>query len=213
VRTLLHHACSDDDTDDHKAVVESLKHFSLKGSRIAQLNAVDLLERILEPQDTDHWTIGPDARFEAASALEDYGRHYGRMGALRSSVSGYEKIVEEDWTREDNPRRWASTNYQLGEALGSLGSSTDDVDALKQAVMAFRHEQEIVTREENAEGWAQTQSSIAEILMSIGKLQKTIAPLEEALAAIRDCLEITPDDDDYKATLKQIEAAIEELKR
>jgi hypothetical protein len=70
VRTLLHHACSDDDTDDHKAVVESLKHFSLKGSRIAQLNAVDLLERILEPQDTDHWTIGPDARFEAASALD-----------------------------------------------------------------------------------------------------------------------------------------------
>ena len=79
--------------------------------------------------------------------------------------------------------------------------------------MVFRHEQEIVTREENAEGWAQTQSSIAEILMSIGKLQKTIAPLEEVLAAIRDCLEITPDDDDYKATLKQIEAAIEELKR
>jgi hypothetical protein len=48
--------------------------------------------------------------------------------------------------------------------------------------------------------------------MSIGKLQKDLAPLEEALAAIRELLDISPDDDDYQDTLKQIDAAIEELK-
>jgi hypothetical protein len=63
----------DDDTDDHEAVVESLKRFALEGSRIAQLNAVDLLQRILEPQDTDHWALGPSARYDAASAFCNYG--------------------------------------------------------------------------------------------------------------------------------------------
>lgn len=154
MRTLLHHACSDDDTDDHKAVVESLKHFSLKGSRIAQLNAVDLLERILEPQDTDHWTIGPDARFEAASALEDYGRHYGRMGALRSSVSGYEKIVEEDWTREDNPAHWATTQNNLATALSSLGEMANDPKRIEEAVAAYRDALEVYIRENNPASWA-----------------------------------------------------------
>jgi tetratricopeptide (TPR) repeat protein len=100
----------------------------------------------------------------------------------------------------------------LGMALGSLGSQTNDVDLLQQALTAFRNEQEVFTREDNAEGWASTQSFVALTTMHIGTMQKAPGLLEEAISAIKDCLEIDPDNEDYKDTLQQIEAAIEEVK-
>jgi tetratricopeptide (TPR) repeat protein len=144
------------------------------------------------------------------NALSSLGEMANDPKRIEEAVAAYRNALEVR-TRDEMPADWAGTNYRLGRALSNLGSSADNVDALKQAVAAFRNEQEIYTREDDAGGWAVTQSSIAHALLLIGKLQSEQAPLEEALAAINDCIEIAPDDEDYKDTLQQIEAGIDEL--
>jgi hypothetical protein len=76
------------------------------------------------------------------------------MGALRSSVSGYEKIGEEDWTREDNPADWANTQNKLALALSSLGEMANDPKRIEEAVAAYRDALEVYIRENNPASWA-----------------------------------------------------------
>ena len=70
---------------------------------------------------------------------------------------------------------------------------------------------EVRTREEMPAAWARTQNNLAMALKSLGALRKDMAVLAEARAAVLLALEVAPDDENYKDTLQQIDAAIAEL--
>ena len=80
-----------------------------------------LLERILTPQKSDEWQLGPDVRHAAANALRQYAERRGGTGALYSAIAAYRRILAEDWRRERNPMNWASAQNGLAIALQRLG--------------------------------------------------------------------------------------------
>ena len=128
----------DNDAEQHNAVVEELRHFAFEGSRIARLNAEDLLERILKPADSDGWKIGVQPRYRASRSLAAYGEHRRKMVALYAAIKGYRDIAKNDWTQDEDPEHWSIVQNDLGNALFDLGEMEGGTDRYDEALAVLK---------------------------------------------------------------------------
>jgi tetratricopeptide (TPR) repeat protein len=88
------------------------------------------------------------------------------------------------------PLDWATTQNNLGNALGMLGQRESDTARLEEAVAAFRAALEERTRERGPLDWARTQNSLGLALQALGERESGTARLEEAVKAWDLCLTV-----------------------
>jgi tetratricopeptide (TPR) repeat protein len=94
------------------------------------------------------------------------------------------------------PAHWAATQNNLGNALRTLGEragGSAGIDALNQAVAAYRAALEVYTRETMPAHWAATQNNLGAALRTLGERaggSAGIDALDQALAAFRAALEV-----------------------
>ena len=172
--------------EEQLLAVQQLKSFAMRGRG----NARDLLERILQPNRSDSWQLGPDVRYATASALYDYADGHGGMGSLYAAIEGYRAILRSDWKRTSDATDWARTQNNLGTALSSLGELTGSGERLEEAVAAYRAALEVYTRDEMPADWAGMQNNLGTTLSMLGELTGSGERLEEAVAAYRGALEV-----------------------
>ena len=87
------------------------------------------------------------------------------------------------------PLDWATTQNNLGNALGTLGERESGTARLEEAVAAYRAALEERTRERVPLDWATTQNNLGNALATLGERESGTARLEEAVAAYRAALE------------------------
>src|SRR5271157_5574501 len=86
---------------------------------------------------------------------------------LEEAVAAYRAGLEE-FTRERVPLYWATTQNNLGLALGSLGEREGGTAQLEEAVAAYRAALEERTRERVPLDWAHTQNNLGLALLMLG---------------------------------------------
>jgi len=83
---------------------------------------------------------------------------------------------------------WATTQMNLGVALGSLGDGRGDADLLGQAVAAYREALTERTRDRVPLDWAMTQVNLGTALSLLGERKGNADLLDQAVAAYREAL-------------------------
>ena len=145
-----------------------------------------------------------------ASASQDFEKHFARC-AVSIPLAGYRALLQGERTRLMDPGSWARTQDNLGNTLFSLGSLAGDPKRLEEAIAAFLNVLKVLTHEDMPADWAMPQHNLQMTLKSLGALRKDASVLAEAKAAVPLALEIATDDENYKDTLQQIDAAIAAL--
>ncbi|MFT3989046.1 caspase family protein [Aestuariivirga sp.] len=117
-------------------------------------------------------------------ALYDPGGNH-----LAEAVTAYSAALEV-WTREAAPLDWASTQNNLGNAYQVLGKAEagagipEGIDALNNALAAYRAALEIRTRQADPLGWANTQNNMGWTLKYLGEATKNAKRIREGRAAV-----------------------------
>src|SRR5437764_9219486 len=91
-----------------------------------------------------------------------------RAAPLEEAVTAYRDALKER-TRERVPLDWATTQNNLGNALGSLGERESGTARLEEAVTAFRDALKERTRERVPLDWALTQNNLGVALLGLGE--------------------------------------------
>jgi tetratricopeptide (TPR) repeat protein len=86
------------------------------------------------------------------------------------------------------PLDWATTQNNLGNALGYLGGRASGTAKLEEAVIAYQEALKERTRERVPLAWARTQHNLGTALSSLGGGESGTERLEEAVAAYREAL-------------------------
>ncbi|WP_424970596.1 hypothetical protein [Dinoroseobacter sp. S76] len=94
------------------------------------------------------------------------------------------------FTREAFPRRWATTQNNLGADLQTLGERQDAPEAITRAISAYEAALEIRTRHTLPFDWATTQNNLGNALQVIGKRQGDPEALTRAILAYLAALEV-----------------------
>ena len=115
------------------------------------------------------------------------GEEHGDNARLASAIASYKDTLT-IWTRDEVPRRWATTQNNLGEALRVLGERESGTARLAEAVAAYRAALLERTRERVPLDWAMTQNNLGNALSTLGERESGTARLEEAVSAYRAAL-------------------------
>ena len=73
-------------------------------------------------------------RTQQALMLAEFGREFRNNTALEDAISLYETIIVELAPRDERPDDWATTQLQLGNALGLLGQRQRATFMLDRAI-------------------------------------------------------------------------------
>ncbi len=107
---------------------------------------------------------------------------------LAEAVAAYRQALEV-YTRETLPQDWATTQNNLGIALGDQGIRTGGergTQLLAEAVAAYRQALEVCTRETLPPQWAQTHNNLA-------KAYVALEDWPNAAASYTNVLQVYPD--------------------
>jgi len=124
-----------------------------------------------------------------ADALYRQGSEFGDNTALIDSITIWQEISEQDFSRSKVPLDWAMAQNNLGNALATLGGRESGTVRLEAAVAAYRAALEERTRDRVPLDWAQTQNNLGNALWTLGERESGTARLEAAVAAYRAALE------------------------
>ena len=124
---------------------------------------------------------------EKAAAERTMGDERGNNPALAGAIESY-RVGVTLALRTERPLDWATTQNNLGNALGTLGERESGTARLEEAVAAYRDALKEQTRERVPLDWAMTQNNLGTALRTLGARESGTARLEEAVAAYRDAL-------------------------
>ena len=122
------------------------------------------------------------------NALVTLGERESGTERLDQAVDAYRAALEE-YTREQVPLEWATTQNSLGIALLTLGERERGTERLEQAVNAYRAALEERTRERVSLDWAATQNNLGNVLVALDRREGGTERLEQAMGAYRAALE------------------------
>jgi tetratricopeptide (TPR) repeat protein len=109
---------------------------------------------------------------------------------LTEAVAAYRAALEE-YTRDQVPLDWATTQDHLGNALWTLGRRESGTTHLTEAVAAYRGALEELTPDLAPLDWARTQNDLGNSLKALGERESgTTTHLTEAVAAWEACLTV-----------------------
>ncbi len=95
------------------------------------------------------------------------GYEGGDREQLRTAVAAYREALKE-YARERMPLQWATTQNNLGNALGRLGERESGTARLEEAVAAHREALKEYTRGRAPLDWAMTQNNLGNALLRLG---------------------------------------------
>ncbi|TGQ69395.1 MAG: tetratricopeptide repeat protein [Mesorhizobium sp.] len=166
------------------AIVTARKFLDDAVGRIEQTgDAVDDAEELVKRKrlaDAAIYARRADASalvFDYKAAAKDYGKAFS---------------LAEKW---DDRLRWNYKN-QEAEALNAYGDASGDLDALQQAIEAYRAILNFIPNGEQNRDWAITRNNMAVVLQTIGERETETAHLEEAAQIFRDSLAVFERDKD-----------------
>ena len=120
--------------------------------------------------------------------------HFRLTSGLHSSAYLQSELtfrtVLEQIPSENNPKRWALVQNNLGRLLLRLGEVAGDRGALKRAEQCFRNALLMFTREDAPRDWAAAQSNLGSVLHSLGNFNADIEILSLAESTHRTALEV-----------------------
>ena len=122
-----------------------------------------------------------------AEALYRQGSELGDNDAIWSAINRYHQILALR-SRDRVPLQWATTQYNLGNALSILGVRESNTAHLKEAIQAYREALKERTRDRVPLDWAETQNNLGAALRSLGQRESGTAYLKEAVQAYREAL-------------------------
>ena len=110
------------------------------------------------------------------------GAEHGDIARLASAIAFYKKTLT-IWKRDKAPLRWATTQNNLGSALGLLGEQESGTERLEEAVAACRAALLEWTRDKAPLRWATAQNNLGNALLRVGERESGTAHLEAAVVA------------------------------
>lgn len=151
---------------------------------------------------------------EGASVLEDLGREFGDNPALEQAIDLYENTIRALAPRIERPDEWATTQNNLGNALGVLGQRQRGTWMLERSITAFENALSERSRDRVPLDWAATLNNLGTALRLLGEHRKGPRTLEQAVAAYRSALaertrERVPQD--WAMTQNNLGAALQKL--
>jgi len=136
--------------------------------------------------------LASDAHWNEGDALYYHGRLFPGLDPLRRSAAVWRSLAA---SAADEKRR-ASSQTNLGNALAALGeraTGAEGIEALNQAVAAYRAALTVHTESEMPADWAMTQSNLGATLETLGTRAggaEGIEALNTAVAAYRAALTV-----------------------
>ena len=176
---------------------------------INRLNqAVEALTKALEVRTRDEmpadWAMTQN---NLGGTLNSFGQQTGDVNRLNQAVEAFTKALEVR-TRDEMPRKFARTSYRKGLAHLAIGKHSRSVDAYNSAIQCFKDAQSIITRDEDAVGWSVRQNEVAKAHMAIYSITKDQDTLARAKQVIALALEVDAENENFKETAAEIEAAV-----
>ncbi len=126
---------------------------------------------------------------QQAAILADLGREFADDTALQQSIDLYENTVLPLTSESEKPQDWATTQHDLGNALGVLAQRQGGTWMLEKAIRAFEAALTKRPRLQLPLEWAQTQNSLGNALGILGQRQKDTEMLERSRQAFESALE------------------------
>lgn len=126
---------------------------------------------------------------QQAFALRSLGHNHGDNVALHDAIEINHQILAMT-PRAQMPKKWASTQSELGMAHLVLGSRQNNPENLKHAISAFQAALEESARENVPLLWAETQNNLGMALKSLGSRQMGTATMLKAVDAYDAALEV-----------------------
>jgi tetratricopeptide (TPR) repeat protein len=130
-----------------------------------------------------------------ATALYLQGYEFGDNDALRSAIERRIGLIGLN-PRERVPLQWATTQNNLGVALGSLGERESGTAKLEEAVVAYREALKEQTRERAPLDWARSLGNQGVALMLFAERRRDAAMAKNALSQINMAFETMRDGGD-----------------
>lgn len=127
---------------------------------------------------------------EGASVLEDLGREFGENPALEQAIDLYENTIRALAPRIERPDEWATTQNNLGNALGVLGQRQRGTWMLERSITAFENALSERSRDRVPLDWAATQNALGNALGTLAQRQSDIEMLERSIEAFESALEV-----------------------
>ncbi|MGD9980315.1 MAG: hypothetical protein AB7H66_00060 [Hyphomonadaceae bacterium] len=153
------------------------------GQREEAIRHYDAALQVRTPETyVEAWVSTMSARTNAAY---DLARRNGDTAMHLAVIEAYREIARVR-TREVAPEEWATTQYNLGNALHTLDNAAFP-ESEQQAVDAYRASLQVRTRETSPTGWANALDGLGNALMELESGDRA-AHVQEALAAYRDAL-------------------------
>jgi tetratricopeptide (TPR) repeat protein len=119
---------------------------------------------------------------------------------LKEAVEHYRDALEV-FTREQDPERWAITQYNLGAALRLLGDREPGTDDLEQAVVRCSAALEVLTREQDPERWAEAQNDLGDAQRDLAERTNDAHLLCAALQGHLNAWEVSAGAAPYNASI------------
>ncbi len=167
----------------------AVEHAEASAGRPLLLEVVELLEQERAETSRDEVPIAwATVQASLSKALSSLGVQGGDADALRRSIATGRAALEV-FTRDADPKRWASLQQTLGWSLYDLGKR-DDIERISEAITAFEAAGEVWTREAFPKQWTSLQRDLGQAYNRQGTRTGDDAILEKALEAYRGALEI-----------------------
>jgi tetratricopeptide (TPR) repeat protein len=127
-------------------------------------------------------------QIKRALVLEDLGREFMDNTALEQAIDLYETTILDLAPKKERPEDWATTQNNLGNALGILAQRRGDTDMLEESLAAFESALEERTREQTPVDWATTQNNLAAVLQTLGQRKNDTQLLKKSVEAYKNVL-------------------------
>jgi tetratricopeptide (TPR) repeat protein len=140
-------------------------------------------------------------------ALATLGEREAGTNHLEAGTNQLKEAVEhycdalEVFTREQDPERWAITQYNLGAALLLLGDREPGTKDLEQAVVRCSAALEMLTREQDPEHWAEAQNDLGDAQRDLAERTNDAHLLCAALQGHLNAWEVSAGAAPYNASI------------
>lgn len=114
---------------------------------------------------------------------------WGSIKSIKAFVSRQDRTLER-LDAKQKPAARGRTQFLRGLALGELGTRSDDADALRQSVDAFRDALPALHAAGKNAKWALTQSNLAVSLLMLHRRTAETGLLEDAVVALESAAEV-----------------------
>lgn len=137
----------------------------------------------------------------SAEVRNNLGNILAALGQQRRDTSLLEQAVQcfnaalENYSKEDAPQQWASTQYNLATANHALGRLLGTSSPMKIAVDAYTDALQVWTREIHPEEWMQAMYQLGAALYTHGIQLKGNRQLQKSVVAYKNALAILNADD------------------